>query len=84
MENSNNNGKLVGALLVGAVIGGALGILFAPNKGSETRKKLVAKGGDLTDSIKDKFSDFVENSKQEAESLKRKANHIMDHESLKA
>jgi gas vesicle protein len=57
MENSNNTGKLVGALLVGAAIGGILGILFAPEKGSETRKKLFAKGKDL----KDKAAELLEN-----------------------
>lgn len=73
MEKSNNNGKLVGALLVGAAIGGALGILFAPDKGSVTRKKLVAKGGDLSDSIKNNLSELVEKGKREVENMK--ANH---------
>lgn len=82
MEKSNNNAKLVGALLVGAVVGGALGILFAPNKGSETRKKILAKGGDLSDSIKDKLNEFVEKGKKEVENVR--ANHTMDHESMKA
>jgi gas vesicle protein len=72
MENSNNAGKMIGALLIGAAIGGALGILFAPDKGSETRKKLCAKGEDLTDGMKEKFNDFLEEIKKEVEATKEK------------
>ncbi len=81
-KSNNNNGKLVGALLVGAAIGGILGVLFAPNKGSETRKKLVAKGGDLSDSIKEKINSMVD---AEGVNLKNKlADHVMDHKSVEA
>jgi gas vesicle protein len=73
MEKSNNTGKLVGALLVGAAIGGALGILFAPNKGSETRKKLMSKAEDLKDSVSDKFTGMVNGVKDGAENLKDRA-----------
>lgn len=73
MENSTDTGKLIGALLLGAAIGGALGILFAPDKGSETRKKLAAKGGDLTDGVKEKFNDFLEEVRKEMEAVKAKA-----------
>lgn len=55
MESSNNTGKIIGAVLIGAVVGGALGILFAPAKGSKTRKKLLAKGEELKGAIKDKY-----------------------------
>ena len=79
MEKANNTGKIVGALLVGAAVGAALGILFAPNKGAETRKKLMAKGDDLSDAIKEKFSGLMQDIRNEVEQVKVKANHIMDH-----
>ena len=34
------NLKIVGAMVGGALLGGAAGILFAPRKGSETREKI--------------------------------------------
>lgn len=67
-----NTGKLVGALLVGAAIGGALGVLFAPDKGSETRKKLLSKGEDLKDTVKDKFNNFVSEAGKEGNKVKDK------------
>ena len=84
MENSNNFGKVLGALVVGAVVGGALGILFAPDKGSETRKKILAKGDDLTDAIKEKFEGFLDEVKKEVETVKDKANEFMENGAAKA
>jgi gas vesicle protein len=78
MENSNNTVKLIGALILGAAIGGALGILFAPDKGSETRKKLSAKGDDLTDAMKSKLTAFQEEVKKEVEKVKARANDFME------
>lgn len=81
MENSNNNGKLIGVLVLGAFIGGALGILFAPAKGSDTRKKLIGKSDDLADAIKEKFNDFLEEIKKQSETVKDKTPEFMqDHE----
>lgn len=76
MKNTNGTGKIVGALLLGAtaggIVGAALGILFAPEKGNKTRRKLLAKGGDLTDSVKDMVIDLVEEVKREAGTVKNK------------
>lgn len=51
----NNNSKLIVALLVGAAAGATLGLLFAPDSGTATRKKIMDSTGDLTDSIKEKI-----------------------------
>lgn len=61
-----SSSKVLLGFLVGAVVGGALGILLAPDKGTETRRKILEKGNDIGDSlsefggtIKDKFSQMV-------------------------
>ena len=53
MEDSNNSAKLIGALIAGAAIGAVIGILFAPDKGSATRKKVMDGAADLADKFKD-------------------------------
>lgn len=73
METSNNSGKLISALLIGAAIGGVLGVLFAPDKGSRTRNKIKGKSEDITDAIEEKFKDFLEEIKEDIESVKVKA-----------
>ena len=78
MENSNTSIKMVGALLVGAAIGGMLGVLFAPAKGSDTRKKITNKSCDFTDSLKDKFDEFVEEMVDKFETVKAEASACTD------
>jgi phage-related minor tail protein len=65
-----SNSKVLVGFLVGAAVGGALGLLLAPEKGSETRKKIIETGNDLGDSIaefggtvKDKFNEVVDGVK---------------------
>lgn len=55
--------------LTGVAIGVVVGILIAPDKGSETRKKLSEKGKDL----KDSFNDFVDYWSDKIDSLRNKA-----------
>ena len=48
MSKERNSGIVLG-LLAGAAIGSLLGVLFAPEKGSETRKRVRRKAEDLRD-----------------------------------
>ena len=72
-----SKGKGIGKFVAGVAIGAGLGILFAPKKGSETRKDLkdkldnvVAKIKSLDkEEIKKTFEDKVEEIKAELEDL---------------
>lgn len=71
MENLNGTGKILGALFLGALIGGALGVLFAPEKGSTTRSNIVEGAKDLASDLKKKM-------KEEANALRKKAEELED------
>jgi gas vesicle protein len=56
--------KILVGFLAGAAVGALAGILFAPDKGSNTRRKIATKTGDLTESVKNSFSDFIDGVKE--------------------
>jgi gas vesicle protein len=57
----NDNSKVVIALLAGLAAGAALGILFAPDAGNETRDKLSESLKNLGDSIKETAAAEIDN-----------------------
>lgn len=79
--------KILIGVLAGVAAGATLGILFAPNKGSKTRKNFSKSSEDFADDMKEKFDDFLEsakhtlsNTKDETEEIiqkgKSKAHHV--------
>lgn len=73
-----SSGKIVSGILIGAAAGAILGILFAPDKGSETRKKIAKKGTDMKDSLKEKVNDFVESISDHFQNAKDEAGELVE------
>lgn len=65
----NNTAKVLIALAAGAAVGAALGILFAPAKGEDTREDLMKKGKKFADDIAEKFRKAKENMKEAEDAL---------------
>ena len=68
----NTGGEIVGAFVVGGLIGAVLGILFAPSKGKETREKLV----DWMDENKGKAKEKLEHLEEE---IKKRKDQLLKH-----
>ena len=54
-----STGKVLLGILAGIAAGALVGVLFAPDKGSSTRKKITKKGEDYVESLTEKFNDFL-------------------------
>lgn len=60
----------------GLVAGALLGILLAPDKGSNTRKKIMRKGEDLVDNAKDRLDEMVEGVNGKIQNLVQEATNL--------
>lgn len=65
--------KVVLGVIGGVAVGAILGVLFAPHKGSKTRKKILNKGKDYADELKSKFDGVLESVTGKYDSLLHEA-----------
>jgi gas vesicle protein len=65
-----SNTKLLLALLGGAAAGAALGVLFAPEKGSEMRRNITDTARRITDALLSKAEQLVEEAESQASDIR--------------
>jgi len=77
MSDEKNVGKIVLSFFLGGVVGAALGLLFAPSSGADTRRKIKAASLDAKDktlekfdSVKSEISHLIDRSKEKVEGVK--------------
>lgn len=72
-------------VLIGVTVGAILGILYAPDKGTETRRKLSERGKNLRDawnSLSDAVYDTVEMAREEINNISQTEEDRQDHKSI--
>ena len=78
------SGKVLLGVLAGVAVGATLGILFAPDKGTNTRKKISRKGDEYAEELEEKFNDFVDSITDKFEDMKNEATHMAENGKSKA
>lgn len=63
--------KVILGVLSGIAAGAVMGILFAPDKGKKTRKKIKNVSSDYADELKDKFDSALDTMSKKYDTLKQ-------------
>ena len=71
--------------IVGGMAAGALlGVLFAPDKGLNTRRKIAKKGEDYVDGVKGKFNEMLDDVNHRLDTLMKEATNMTRRSKAKA
>jgi gas vesicle protein len=79
-----SSGKVLLGVLAGVAAGALAGILFAPDKGSRTRKKMSKKGEDYVEALKEKFDEFLDGISQKFENIKEEYCEFVEEEKVRS
>lgn len=76
-----NSSKVLLGVLGGVAVGALAGVLFAPSKGTKTRKRIMKKGNGYTKDLKNKFEDMYNNVTTKYDSVVEQAKEFAtDHQ----
>lgn len=64
-------GKVIIGVVTGLAAGALLGLLFAPEKGVRTRRRILREAEKITDDMSDKFMDFLDNISEKFNEVKK-------------
>jgi gas vesicle protein len=79
-----SSGKVLLGLLAGITAGALAGILFAPAKGSKTRRRIIKRGEDYAEGLTDKFNEFVEHITEKFEQVQKEVTGFVDEKMAKS
>jgi gas vesicle protein len=74
----NTTNKVALSVLAGLATGALVGILFAPAKGSETRKRIAGRSRDLVNGVKESFNELKETITDQIESAGNLVTELTD------
>jgi gas vesicle protein len=80
----SSGSKVLLGVLAGAATGAILGVLFAPERGEDTRRKISEGSREVTDNLKTKFGEFVDGLADRYETVKESATDLLDQGRQKA
>lgn len=78
-----NSSKVLLGVLGGVAAGAIAGILFAPAKGSKTRKRIVNKGAGYAKDVKEKFDKVTKDFSNQYQSILEEAKDLVSNHQLK-
>lgn len=79
-----STGKVFLGVLGGVAAGALLGVLFAPNKGSRTRRKIAKTGERYSEKIQEKFDDLLDGITEKFDKVKEEVADFTKHAKAKA
>ncbi|MFY9158270.1 YtxH domain-containing protein [Aquirufa ecclesiirivi] len=63
--------KVTLGVFAGIAVGALAGILFAPAKGSTTRRKIINRGEEYSDELKEKLEDLIDTITEQYDDTKK-------------
>ena len=78
-----SSGKLLLGIIAGVAAGAAIGILFAPDKGTKTRKTISKKADGYVEDLNGKFDDFLQSITDKYDTTVESADDFIEKEKSK-
>jgi gas vesicle protein len=78
------SGKVLLGVLAGVSVGTLLGILFAPDKGWNTRKRISKNGEDYTETLKEIFKELIDSISEKYKKVKEEVSDFTEQSTSKS